>query len=101
MVIGMIAPNFVIAKNGVLIAIPKGCDVGNLAAVGEFYASRSLLDDWEQTSYEKSHRYTATVTNDMGCTQSVHSADGINYYFEDGSFAGRSDDNGKTIHKII
>lgn len=97
MLIGMFAPNFVIAKNGVLVAIPKGCDIGNLAAVGDYYASRSLLDDWEQTSYEKSHRYTATIINNMGCEQKVHSADGVNYYFEDGSYAGHTDDNGNLV----
>lgn len=95
--IGMFAPNFVIAKNGVLISIPKGYEIGNLEAIGGYYASYSLLDDWQKTSYENSHKYVATFTNNMGCSQTVHSADGKNFYNEDGSFAGTSNDNGKTI----
>ncbi len=55
LLIGMIAPNFVISKNGVLIAIPKGYDIGNLGAIGEYYASFSLFDDIEKTSYDNSH----------------------------------------------
>ncbi len=95
--VGMFAPNFVVAKNGVLIAIPTGCDIGNLAFAGSFYASRSLLEDWGETSYENSHKYTATFINDMGCEQTVHSPDGKSFYSEDGSFVGYSDDNGKHI----
>lgn len=97
MFIGMFAPNFVIAKNGVLIAIPKGYDIGNLASAGEYYASRSLLDDWRQTSYNENHRYKATFINDMGCEQTVYSADGKSFYTDGGSYVGQSDDNGKTI----
>lgn len=97
--IGMFAPNFVISKNGVLIAIPKGYDIGNLVAIGEYYASFSLIGDFEKTSYENSHKYTATFTNDAGCEQTIHSPDGKNYYYENGAYAGHSDDNGKTISK--
>lgn len=97
MLIGMFAPNFVISKNGVLLAIPKGYDIGNLAEIGAYYASRSLLEDWQNTSYENSHKYTATFTNRMGCEQTVHSSDGKSFYSEGGSYVGHSEDNGKTI----
>lgn len=95
--IGMVAPNFVISKNGVLLSIPKGCDIENLAEIGAYYASFSLLDEWEATSYENSHRYTGTFTNEKGVTQTVHSSDGKSFYDEGGNYVGHSEDNGKTI----
>lgn len=95
--IGMVAPNFVVSKNGVLVAIPRGYDIGNLTSIGEYYASRSLIDEWEQTTYEKRHRYEATFINDMGCEQKVHSPDGKLFYGEGENYVGRSEDNGKTI----
>ena len=39
-----------------------------------------------------------TFTNDMGCRQTVYSRDGRSFYYSDGSYAGSSDDGGKTIH---
>ena len=97
MLIGMFAPNFVVSKNGVLIAIPKGYDIGNLESIGAYYASYSLLDDMEQTSYEKNHKYVATFTNSMGCEETVCSPDGVKFYKDNGEYVGYSNDNGKTI----
>ena len=39
-----------------------------------------------------------TFTNSMGCSQTVYSSDGVNFYDANGSFVGKSDDGGKTIH---
>ncbi|MGN0805524.1 MAG: hypothetical protein ACI4MC_00675 [Candidatus Coproplasma sp.] len=39
-----------------------------------------------------------TFTNSMGCTQTVYSSDGVEFYDVNGSYVGRSDDGGKTIH---
>lgn len=87
--IGLFAPNFVIAKSGILVSIPKGYDVGNLGMVGEYYASFDVLDDMMQTSYEENHKYNGTITNDMGCETQVHSHDGVTY----------CDDNGNSYEK--
>lgn len=77
--IGTFAPNFVIAKNGILVSIPQGYDVGNLGAVGAYYASFNFIDEalsnmpepsapTEETpsteeayTYEDSHGYSQTV----------------------------------------
>ena len=45
LLIGMFAPNFVISKNGILVSIPKGYDVGGLGAVGAYYESFSFIDE--------------------------------------------------------
>ena len=95
--IGMIAPNFAVSKNGVLVAIPKGYDIGNLQSMSAYYASYSLLEDMEKTSYENNHRYVVTFTNSMGCEETVCSPDGIKFYKENGEYVGYSNDNGKTI----
>ena len=97
LVIGMVAPNFVVSKNGLLIAIPKGYDIGNLMSIGGYYASHSLSEEWEKTYYENSHRYEVTVINNMGCEQKLHSPDGKAFYDENGGYVGYSNDNGKTI----
>ena len=39
-----------------------------------------------------------TFTNDMGCTQTVYSKNGREFYDANGSYVGSSDDGGKTIH---
>lgn len=79
--VGMFAPNFVIAKNGILVSIPQGYDVGNLGAVGAYYASFNFIDEAlsnmpapsapteaapsateeEAYTYEDSHGYSQTV----------------------------------------
>ena len=46
MLIGLFAPNFVIAKNGVLVSIPKGYDIGGLGAIGEYYQSFNVVDEY-------------------------------------------------------
>lgn len=39
-----------------------------------------------------------TFINDMGCQQTVYSSDGKTFYNADGSYAGKSNDGGKTIY---
>lgn len=38
-----------------------------------------------------------TFTNDMGCTQTVYSADGREFYDANGAYVGSSDNGGRTI----
>ena len=38
-----------------------------------------------------------TFTNDMGCSQTVYSSDGREFYDANGSYVGKSNDGGKTI----
>ncbi len=40
-----------------------------------------------------------TFTNDMGCSQTVYSSDGVNFYDSNGAFVGKSDDGGNNIYK--
>lgn len=112
MAVGMIAPNFAIAKNGVLVAIPKGYDVGNLGAVGEFYACCSILDEWEGYRHEhaaspaeegKSEKFDCyardeyTYTDSHGYEQTVYSSDGKEFYDIGGHYVGS--DGGKFTKK--
>lgn len=83
--VGMIAPKFVVSKNGTLITIPKGCDVDDLAGVAAYYSSQSLFEELEQRSYEKNHKYEGEFLDNYGNTISVHSADGITFYDNGGT----------------
>lgn len=40
-----------------------------------------------------------TFTNDMGCSQTVYSSDGVNFYDSNGALVGKSDDGGNNIYK--
>lgn len=93
MFIGLFAPNFVISKNGVLLAIPRSCGLDNFETIGAYYASFSLFDEWE----EGRRKYKATFINDKGCEQTVYSPDKKEYYSSDWKHVGSSDDGGKTI----
>lgn len=97
-IIGWIAPKFVISKNGVLITIPKGYGFENLAAIGEYYARQSLIDEMLDNSYKKNHKYEIEIIDDYGNTVKLHSADNI--HFSDGSDGCYiSDDGGRTVKK--
>lgn len=107
--IGLFAPNFVISKNGILVSIPKGYDVGALGAVGEYYASFSFMDEAlanangnVQTAssaddYYKRDEYT--YTDSHGYEQTVYSGDGKEFYDTGGHYAGSSDENGGKFKK--
>lgn len=108
MLIGMFAPNFAISKNGILVSIPKGQDVGNLGAVGAYYSSFSFIDEAlanksESKSssagnsptddYYKKKEYT--YTDSHGYEQTVYSDDEKNFYDAGGHFVGSGGDGGK------
>lgn len=91
--IGMIAPDFVISKNGVLVSVPKGYGLDNLIAMGEYYKRASLLDELTDRSQKKQY----TFTNDYGTQQTVYSSDGKNFYDAAGAYVASSNDGGKTL----
>lgn len=93
-----VAPRFVVAKNGALITIPKGCGLDSILAVGEYYSSVSLLDEMMENSYAKSHKYTVEITNDAGCRVTLHSADNVHFKDDNGGSYIRED--GNTIRKV-
>ena len=105
--IGLFAPNFVISKNGILVSIPKGYDVGNLGAVGEYYLGFKFIDEAlgnkgassapaqsgsPADDYYKKDAYTYTDAN--GYEQTVYSGDGKEFYDAGGHYVGSSGDGG-------
>lgn len=102
LLIGTFAPNFAISKNGILVSIPNGYDVGNLGAVGAFYKSFNFIDETltntksnstaksESSStdnYYKRDEFTYTDSN--GYTQTVYTDhDGKDAYDAGGHFVG-------------
>ena len=104
LLIGTFAPNFVISKNGILVSIPNGHDVGNLGAIGAYYASFSFIDealDNRQKSssgasgsptddYYKKKEYT--YTDSHGYEQTVYSDDEKNFYDVGGHYVGSTED---------
>lgn len=99
LLIGAFAPKFAIAKNGVLIALPAGCDIGGLASASAYYAQLSLIDELNQNAYEESHRYTATIRDEMSNEIELYSSNGIEYR-DDSGHHYTSDDNGQTFTQI-
>ncbi|MDE6373014.1 MAG: DUF1292 domain-containing protein, partial [Clostridia bacterium] len=107
LLIGTFAPNFVISKNGILVSIPKGYDVGGLGAVGAYYESISFIDEALASNkkssgggadssptddYYKKDEYT--YTDSHGYEQTVYSADGKDFYDVGGHYVGSSGDGG-------
>lgn len=106
MMLGMIAPNFVAAKNGILVSVPPGCGLDDILGIYGYFKSASffdgvdfLLNDVEQTSYEHNHKYEVDITNDAGCRVTLHSADNRTFY-DDNNNAYESDDGGRTVRKL-
>lgn len=62
---------------------------------GDSTAVRAFKRGFNGTEDRKAYMFT----NDMGCEETVYSDDGRTFYHADGSYAGESDDNGKTIHQ--
>ena len=89
MVIGIIAPKFVISKNGVLVAVPKGYGLEALELVGAYYSSISLFDE---ITMNDSHKYEIEIINDMGCKSTLHSSNNKDYYDESGTAYIKNDD---------
>lgn len=89
MIVGLIAPKFVISKNGVLVAVPKGYGLDALELVGAYYSSISLFDE---ITMNDSHKYEIEIINDMGCKSTLHSANNKDYYDESGTAYTKNDD---------
>ena len=64
-------------------------------AVGDSSAGKAFKRGYSGDDGDAYEEYT--FTNDMGCTQTVYSSDGRNFYDANGSFVGTSDDGGKHI----
>lgn len=101
------ARNWTVAHGGnagAVISMPKGCDIGGLAAMGEYYASQKLGDAVEQSLEEREAARVAkyqkyTYTDKYGVRQEAYSDDGRTFYSDTDRLkeVGTSEDGGKTI----
>lgn len=107
--IGIFAPNFVVSKNGILVSIPKGFDVGDLGAVGDYYSSFNFSEEFVESTtefnkpsnsdhsptdnYYKQDEYT--YTDKFGYEQTVYSQDGKDFYDVGGKYIGSDGDKYK------
>lgn len=104
------ARNWTIAHGGeagAVITLPKGYDIGGLGALGQYYASFSFSDAWQQQMEEyeaarlaKYAEYTYQDKN--GVTRTAYSNDGMHFY-ADKKYAfvevGTSTDGGRTMER--
>lgn len=108
LLIGSFAPNFVIAKNGILVSVPQGYDVGGLGAVGEYYAQFKLIDEalanshgssMANTEKDSADRYydkkEYTYTDQYGYEQTVYSDNEKDFYDVGGKYVGSAGEKGK------
>lgn len=91
-------------SEGAVITLPKGYDIGNLGALGEYYASASFAGAWEEQLANEERARTEkfssyTYTDKYGVTQTAYSDDGKNFYTSTDKLTqvGTSEDGGKTI----
>lgn len=101
------ARNWTVAHGGnagAVISMPKGCDIGGLAAMGEYYASQKLGDAVEQSLEEREAARVAkyqkyTYIDKYGVRQEAYSDDGRTFYSGTDCLkeVGTSEDGGKTI----
>lgn len=101
------AGNWTVAHGGeagAVITLPKGTDIGDLGAIGAYYASQKFGDVWEQQieewKLEDRARYKKYVYRDKyGVEQTAYSKDGVHFYDSPDSMheVGYSSDGGKTI----
>ncbi len=101
MLIGLVAPNFVISKNGILVSIPKGYDVGNLGEIGAYYSSFSFIDEMtDSVASTKSNDNKLTV-NGKTVTEQPYVIDDRyqKVYKDDNGNEYVSDDGGKTVRE--
>ena len=89
---------------GAVISMPKGCDIGGLAAMGEYYASQKFGDAWDQSLEEHEAARVAkyqkyTYIDKYGVRQEAYSDDGRTFYSGTDRLkeVGTSEDGGKTI----
>lgn len=102
------ARNWTVAHGGeagAVVTLPKGCDIGGLAAAGQYYASCSFGDAWnkQMEEYEAAQlaKYVEYTYNDEnGVTRTAYSNDGMHFY-ADKKYpfveVGTSTDGGNTI----
>lgn len=95
-VIGLFCPKFVISKNGVLVAIPKGYGLDQLEVIGNYYEGISLFNEYMKVVHNETHKYEIEIINEMGCRQVLHSSDNVHFY-TDGGAEYISNDGGKTV----
>ena len=91
-------------NEGAVITIPKGYDIGNLAALGQYYASATFSQAWEEhldnVEREKLAKFsTYEYTDKNGMRQVAYSDDGKTFYDSTNKLheVGTSTDGGKTI----
>lgn len=93
--IGFYAPNFVIAKNGVLVSISEGYDIGGLGSVGSYYKSFKFIDEVKEKIDFDFKKEEYTFVNDFGCNQTVYvGKDGKTAYDSYGDVIGTVEKNG-------
>lgn len=87
-----------------MITIPKGYDIGNLAALGRYYASATFSQAWEEhldnVEREKLAKFsTYEYTDKNGMRQVAYSDDGKTFYDSTNKLheVGISTDGGKTL----
>lgn len=103
LLIGMFAPNFVIAKNGVLVSIPKGYDIGALGTIGTYYESFNFLDEYMDTlEKEQLMKHPSVDVYENGYKRNLN-FDGyynnLDRYKDDTGRYWYSDDNGSTFYR--
>ena len=101
------AANWTVAHGGnagAVITLPKGYNIGNLAALGEYYASSTFGAAWEEhmenTEAARLAKFSQYEYFDKnGMRQTAYSDDGRTFYTSTDKLqeVGTSDDGGKTI----
>lgn len=91
-------------NDGAVITIPNGYDIGNLGALGQYYASATFSHAWEEhlnnVEREKLAKFsTYEYTDKNGMRQVAYSDDGKTFYDSTNKLheVGTSTDGGKTI----
>lgn len=96
------------------LVIPEGYGFEALEEIKGYYAEKSFLSEvidmtGEETgiaAFKRGFNGTSmsddgydeyTFTNDMGCSQTAYSKNGVDFYDANGAYIGKSDDHGKHI----
>ena len=101
------AANWTVAHGGnagAVVTLPKGYNIGNLAALGDYYKSCTFVAAWEQhmenTEAARLAKFSQyEYTDKYGVRQTAYSDDGKTFYTSTDKLqqVGTSQDNGKTI----
>ena len=75
---------------------------GGPAMVKTLASDSDFVRGYRQAAYgekpSQQYRYSATVTNSAGCSETIYSDDKRRWYSADGSYRGTSNDDGRTIN---